>query len=305
MEPIVALALEKGVAKKTDDGAVIVDLTHEKLDEAVLIKSDGASTYLLRDLATIKYRKEHWDFWKNLYVVDVRQSHHFRQLFRVAELLGLEGVDESEHISYGFMKLPEGGVVSTRGGTGISLEKVLDEAVEKAAAVIKGKNPNLKDTDVVARRVGIGALKYFDLSHHRTSDIVFSWNRALSFEGNTGPYLQYTYARFESILRKAAVAPVIPAEAGIQLDQTERRLALAIMRLPEAITDALIVFSPHVLAGYLYDLAQIANEFYHSHPVMQEEDEQKRNLRLALVSAASTTMRQGLNLLGIDAPEEM
>ena len=139
MASIVELALEKNVAKKTDDGAVIADLTAEGLDDAVLIKSDGASTYLLRDLATIQYRKEHWNFWKNLYVVDVRQSHHLKQVFRVAELLGFDGLSSSldhlgrvsgmsEHVEYGFMKLPEGGAISTRGGTGISLEKVLDEA---------------------------------------------------------------------------------------------------------------------------------------------------------------------------------
>lgn len=313
MAPIMALALQKGIAKKTEDDAVIVDLTAEKLDEAVLIKSDGASTYLLRDLATIKYRKEQWHFWKNLYVVDVRQSHHFKQVFRVAELLGFEGVDESQHISYGFMKLPEGGAVSTRAGTGISLEKVIDQAVEKAAAIIKEKNPDLKNADAVSRAVGIGALKYFDLSHHRESDVIFLWDRALSFEGNTGPYLQYTYARLKSILRRAAVVPVIPAPdrgrrhapAEIQFDPLEHQILAAIARFPEAIEDALTIYSPHVLAGYLYDLAQIANEFYHSHPVMQEEDEQKKNLRLALVSAASTTLKQGLNLLGIDAPEEM
>jgi len=313
MASIVELALQNDRTKKTEDGAVIVDLTDENLDEAVLIKSDGASTYLLRDLATIQYRKKEWNFWKNLYVVDVRQSHHFKQVFRVAELLGFEGVGESQHVSYGFMKLPEGGAVSTRGGNVISLEKVIDEAEEKARAVIREKNPDLKGAVGIARQVGIGALKYFDLSHHRESDIVFSWDRALSFEGNTGPYLQYTYARLKSILRKSCVDVVIPAQslpptrsgAGIQFDETERRLALAIMRLPEAITDALAIFSPHILAGYLYDLAQIANEFYHSHPVLQEEDAQKKNLRLALVSAASTTLKQGLNLLGIEAPEEM
>lgn len=303
MQAIVELALQKGVAKKTEDGAIIVDLTAEKLDEAVLIKSDGASTYLLRDLATIRYRKEQWRFWKNLYVVDVRQSHHFKQVFRVAELLGFEGVGESEHVSYGFVKLPEG-MLSTRAGNVISLEKVLDEAVEKAREAIRAKNPDLADADSVSRAVGIGALKYFDLSHHRTSDIVFSWDRALSFEGNTGPYLQYTYARLKSILRKAGVKnPVLPKDA--KPDQLERQLAVLALRFPEAIEDALAIYSPHVLAAYLYDLAKIANEFYHSHPVMQEENEEKKNLRLTLITAVATTLKRGLYLLGIEAPEEM
>lgn len=315
MSAIVSLAFEKKVAKKTDDGAVILDLTGQGLDEAVLVKSDGASTYLLRDLATIKYRKEHWNFWKNLYVVDVRQSHHFKQVFRVAELLGLDGAGESAHIEYGFMSLPTG-AISTRAGNVISLEHVLDEAQTRARKIIAEKNPALKNADEVARIVGLGALKYFDLSHHRRSDIVFQWDAALSFEGNSGPYLQYTHARLKSILRKGAAVSVIPAPAapdhgrgqapaGIQLDLLEHRILASVLGFPEAIEDALADYTPNTLANYLYGLAKLANEFYHSHPVMQEQNEQRKNLRLALVVAVSQTLKQGLNLLGIDSPEEM
>src|SRR3989344_1813521 len=146
MPAIVDLALQKGVAKKTSEGAVIVDLTSDGLDEAALIKSDGASTYLLRDLATIKYRKEKWKFGKNLYVVDVRQSHHFQQVFRVVELLGFEGVGESEHIEFGFMTSKQG-ALSTRKGTAVSLDAVLDEAKERALKVIQEKNPDLKSKE--------------------------------------------------------------------------------------------------------------------------------------------------------------
>lgn len=326
MPPIVALALEKNIAQKKDDGAVVVDLNSEGLDDAVLIKSDGASTYLLRDLATIQYRQNQWHFWKNLYVVDVRQSHHFKQLFRVAELLGFEGVGASEHVSYGFIKTPQGGAISTRGGTGISLENVIDEAVEKARGIIWEKNPDLKNADEVARMVGIGALKYFDLSHHRESDIVFSWERALSFDGNTGPYLQYTYARLKSILRKAQVNKPPPsgrhserseesrelagflADArndAISIDPLEHQIIVTLLCFPEVIEDALTIWSPHILAGYLYALAQNANEFYHTHPVLNEPDAEKKNLRLALVVAVAETLARGLSLLGIETPEEM
>lgn len=304
MPPIVELALEKKIAKKTEEGAVIVDLTDEGLDEAVLIKSDGASTYLLRDLATIQYRKKQWNFWKNLYVVDVRQSHHFKQVFRVAELLGFDGAGESEHIEYGFMKLPEGNAISTRGGTGISLEKVLDEAEKRAAAVIAVKNPDIANAKEVAHMVGLGALKYFDLSHHRKSDITFEWDRALSFEGNTGPYLQYTHARLKSILRKSGVnAPQFPP--GIVFGLTERNLFTTLVRLPEAIEDGLAIRSPHILAGYMYELAVRANEFYHATPILAEADKEKKQFLLSLVFAASATLKRGLSLLGIDAPEEM
>ncbi|MDZ4286296.1 MAG: arginine--tRNA ligase, partial [Candidatus Sungbacteria bacterium] len=303
MPPIVEHALATGVAKKIEDGAVVVDLTHEGLDEAVLVKSDGATTYLLRDLATIKYRKEKWKFWKNLYVVDNRQSHHFRQVFRVAELLGFEGTRDSEHVELGFMKLPEG-AMSTRAGNVISLEAVLDEAEQRAYKVIKEKNPDLRDAEQVAKKVGLGAIKYFDLSHDRTSDIVFRWEDVLSFEGNTGPYIQYTYARFRSILRKAGeFTPVFSDH--MDLDSDSRGLLFHCLRLPEAMERVRDTWSPHLLAGFLFDLAQKANEFYHARPILSQKDEQKKLFLLMLVQMVILTLANGLYLLGIDAPEEM
>ena len=350
MPAIVEEALKKNIAKKIEDGAVVVDLTGEGLDEAILIKSDGASTYLLRDLATILYRKQKWNFWKNVYVVDNRQAHHFRQVFRVAKLLGYEGVGDSIHVDFGFMKLPEG-AMSTRKGNVIFLEKLIDEGVSRAKAVIKEKNPDLKNADDIARQVGLGAIKYFDLSHNRRSDITFRWDDALSFEGNTGPYLQYTHARLKSILRKAAMeSPTLalplqkregtntvflpplgeggrrqmslpPAgllhneldesnprdgeDGGVRLDSLEHRLLANVLRFPEAIEDALADYAPHVLAHYLYQLASLANEFYHSHPVLQEKDETIRGTRLAIVEGVALTLEAGLSLLGIDAPAEM
>lgn len=303
MQAITELALEKGVAKKTDDGAVMVDLRNEGLDEAVLIKSDGASTYLLRDLATIQYRKKQWDFLENLYVVDVRQFHHFEQVFHVAELLGLEGVGQSKHIEFGFMKLP-GGPMSTRAGTAISLESVLSEANSRARKVIEEKNPDLENKEQVAEMVGLGALKYFDLSHNRKSDIVFRWDEVLSFEGNTGPYLQYTHARLRSILRKIGQERRSQIKE-VEIDLLEHRFIAMLFRFPEVIEDSLAEFFPNILADYLYKLASLVNEFYHSHPVMQEPDRSKKRLRVEMVSAAALTLAKGLQLLGIAAPEEM
>jgi len=304
MPSIVLLALTKGVAKKTEDGAVIVDLTEDGLDEAILVKSDGATTYLLRDLATIQYREASYDFWKNLYVVDNRQSHHFRQVFRVAELLGLEGVGASEHIEFGFMKLPEG-AMSTRQGNVILLEAVLDEAERRARAVIYEKNPNLNNIDEVAKQIGLGAIKFFDLSHNRRSDIVFRFEDALSFEGKTGPYIQYTYARLKSILRKSMdeTGDSFPQE--ILFDADERELLLHCVRIPETIQRVIDAWLPHMLVDHLFELAQSANEFYHSHPILIEQDKDKRRALLMIVRAVATTLAQGLYLLGIDAPEEM
>ena len=305
MPRIVSEALERGVAKKKDDGAVVVDLTHENLDEAILAKSDGASTYLLRDLATIKYRKEHWKFSQNLYVVDVRQSHHFRQLFRVAELFGFEGVGESKHIEFGFMSLP-GGAMSTRKGNVINLGGLIQQAGFKAAQVIREKNPALYESSNLGEirdAIALGAIKYFDLSHHRKSDIVFRWESALTFEGNTGPYLQYTHARLKSILRKAGDKS--SAASFITLTPIEHSLLVTILRFPEVIEDTLKDYTPNTLANYLYILAGRVNEFYHSHPVIQETHVGKQAFRLKLVEAASQTIKNGLRLLGIDAPEEM
>jgi len=306
MPPIVEEALAKGVAAKKDDGAVMVDLSAEGLDEAVLMKSDGASTYLLRDLATIKRAKKELGFSKNIYVVDVRQAHHFRQVFRVSELLGFEGAGESVHAAFGFMTLPEG-AMSTRKGTAISLDAVLDEAEERARAVIAEKNPGLTNADAIAKAVGVGALKYFDLSHHRKSDVVFRWEEALSFDGNSGPYLQYTHARLKSILRKVGEENTgsIKNIENIEIDGLERRLFAAALRLPEEIEDALVDYVPSRLANYLFHLAKLANEFYHSHPVSQETDEGRRSIRIALVALVALTLSQGLDLLGIQAPEEM
>ncbi|OGZ47254.1 MAG: arginine--tRNA ligase [Candidatus Ryanbacteria bacterium RIFCSPHIGHO2_02_FULL_45_13b] len=310
MPHIVEEALKKDIVVHKEDGAILVDLTKEKLDEAVLIKSDGASTYLLRDLATIKYRQEKWVFWKNIYVVDVRQSHHFRQLFRVAELLGYEGVGTSEHVEFGFMKLPEG-AISTRKGTAIALDALLDEAEKRALAVIREKNPDLPHVDEVAKQVGMGAVKYFDLSHNRKSDIMFEWEKVLSFEGNTGPYIQYTHARLKSILRKGgfdleAELPFGSSASQVSvLEDLEHKLIVIVLRFPDAISEAITIRSPHVLAAYLYELASIANEFYHTVSVLQEKDEQKRALRAVIVTVTATTLHNGLELLGIEAPEEM
>lgn len=306
MPKIVALALEKDVAKRAVDGAVVVDLTVEKLDEAILIKSDGASTYLLRDLATIQHRKGEYNFFRNLYVVDVRQSHHFKQVFRVAELLGFEGVGESEHVEFGFMTSPEG-AFSSRKGTAISLDAVLEEAYGKAFAVIKEKNPGLENAVKVAEVVGLGALKYFDLSHHRKSDVVFRWEGALSFEGNTGPYLQYTHARLKSILRNVDefFIPDPEITGNSEMDKLEHRLLATLLRLPEVIEDALKDFMPNTLANYLFLFAQQVNEFYHSHPVLKEPDQTKLLFRKDLVRAFAINIKNTLGLLGIEAPEEM
>ena len=303
MPGIAALALKRAVAIKDEEGAVYADLEGRGLGRGILLKSDGASTYLLRDLATIQHRLRKWKFYRNLYLVDVRQAHHFRQLFAIAEILGWGEAAASVHISYGFMSLPEG-KMSTRKGNVIPLEEVLDDVERRAREVIAEKNPGLEKRDEVARAIGLGAIKYFDLSHYREGNVVFDREKALAFEGNTGPYIQYTHARLRSILRKRNQELRIKNQ-GTELDKIEKELIVDILRLPEIVEDALAGYAPSVLANYVYCLSQKANEFYHSHPVLQEADAGKRALRLTLVEGVAIALKRGLYLLGIEAPEEM
>jgi arginyl-tRNA synthetase len=303
LKDIVKFAMEEGVAKKQSDGSVVVDLADKNLDQAVLLKSDGASTYLLRDLATIIFFKKGRGFEKNLYVVDDRQAHHFKQVFEVAERLGYSKPLENEHIKFGFMSLPEG-ALSTRRGAVAKAEDLIQEVSESAEKVIEEKNSELKNKKEVAKRVALGALKFFDLRHHRESNIIFRKEEALSFEGATGPYLQYAYARLMSVLKKAEIKDSGDWIGG-EMAEVERRLAMLTIRLPEELEKGVVERAPNIVANYLLNLAQTANEFYHSSPVMKETDLGKKVMRLDLIRATTITLKEGLELLGIKPQEEM
>jgi arginyl-tRNA synthetase len=307
--PVILKRLEKAdLLVIGETGEKYVDLEKYGLGRLICVKSDGGTTYEMRDLATLAYRydelaKEQMSelAW-NLYVVDTRQAHDFKQVFKTMELLGYD-ISKSKHVDFGFMSLPEG-AISTRKGNAISLETLVEEAKKRALEIIKQKNPDLKNKEQVAEQVALAAIKYGDLKHNRKSDIVFDWDTALSFEGDTGPYLQYTYARLCSILRK------VGERLGKNLDevligQAEVAMLRKLALFPDKITDAAIEFLPSILAEYLFELAGVANGFYQSSPVMQEKDKKVRSLRLALVAAAVSVLKIGLGLLGIEAPEEM
>ena len=290
----------KGVLKESQ-GAQIVDLEEQGLGIAVIVKSDGGTTYLLRDLATFIFVREQ-GFGKHLYVVDSRQSQHYRQLFAILKLLGKMEEGEGVHIDYGFMSF-KGSALSTRKGNMILAEDVLEQARDKVKKIIEEKNPDLKDKEQVVDAVAKGALKYFDLSHNRHSDIEFDWDQALDFEGNTGPYLQYTHARLSSIIRKAGNSK--PETQNSELTDTERRLLFALTIFDEKVLESLQDYLPNIFANYLYEVATLANKFYHESPVIQEEDENKKQFRLFLVDSSRKVLEKGLDLLGIKAPEEM
>jgi len=307
MPKIVVELKAKGFLKESQ-GAQIVDLENQGLGIALIVKSDGGTTYLLRDLATFIYRKS-LGFQKQLYVVDVRQAHAFQQLFAILKLLGHMKDGEATHIDYGFMSF-KGEVLSTRKGNMVLAEDVVATAEEKVAKIIAEKNPNLADKNYVIKSVAQGALKYFDLSHNRHSDIEFDWDKALDFEGDSGPYLQYAHARLSSILRKFQITndkfqTNSNFQIPISITSTERQVLFQSSILPEVAADAVKDFMPNVLANYLYNFAQLLNKFYHESPVIAEKDEKVKNFRLGLIAKARSTLGKGLDLLGIEALEEM
>lgn len=310
MPAVLQLLEDKGLVTIGETGEKYVDLEDDGLGRCILVKSDGATTYHLRDFATYIYRKNEFDFYRNLYIVDVRQSHHFRQLFRVLDKAGFPAETDSAHLEFGFMSLPEG-AISTRKGTTISLENLISEAEKRALAIIEEKNPDLADKEMVAKKVALAAIKYFDLSHNRSTEIVFTWDNALSFEGNTGPYLQYTHARINGINRKYKFEnhsdKLINWTATLRNDgnDIDTDVIRKLIKFPEMVESVANQYLPNLLCSYLFELSQTFNSFYESNPVISAETDDLKDLRLGIARATAQVLKNGLNLLGIEAPEEM
>jgi arginyl-tRNA synthetase len=294
-----------------DEGAMIVRLDDYNMPPALIIKTDGATLYHTRDITASLYRKRTYDFDKCIYVVDYAQNLHFAQWFKVVELMGYEWAHKLEHVAFGRVSM-EGGGFSTRKGNAIWLEDVLTQAIEKTLAIIDEKNPNLPNKEEVARQVGVGAIVFNDLRTNRIKDVIFSWEEILNFEGETGPYVQYTLARACSLFRKTALKY---GEASVDLSQVDVDLselcgpeAQTVLKeiyvFPQRIRLAMEKLEPSFISRYLVDLAQAFNRFYHECPIVID-DEQVRNARLALVQATVTTLRNGLRLIGLAAPEEI
>ncbi len=303
MRPLVAELAEKKIAERSD-GALVIRLDEFNLPPALVQKSDGASLYLTRDIANLRYRLAKYKPAKILYVVGNEQSLAFEQLFAIAKKIGL-GRAELTHVKYGLVLGEAGKKFSTRRGETLPATEVIAKAVDLARAVVEEKARDLADEekDAVAEAVALGALKYNDLKENRTTDIVFDWGRMLDFTGDSGPYLQYTFARLSSILRKA---PKVVARDFSLLDAAaELALMRKIFEFPDAVRTAGEHYATSILAAYLYELAVAANKFYETTPVLQEEDEGRRKERLALVATAARTLRDGLALLGIRTPEKI
>jgi arginyl-tRNA synthetase len=301
MGPIIDDVKKKGISEE-DQGMLIVRMEGD-LPPCILRKSDEASTYALRDLAAIKYRFDTYKPDKVLYVVAQQQTLHFIQVFAVAKKLGFDN-DKLEHISFGMMRLPDG-KMSTRKGKIIFMEDVLDRAVEDVAKIIQDKNPELKDKARVAEQVGIGAVFFAYLMNDRIKDFEFSWDRMLDFEGDTGPYVQYTHARACSVLRKAKEEVSVDANLSVLNAKSEYELVTMLERFPDIVASVLHDYKPHILSQYLLRLSHQFNEFYHDCPIITAENDELRKARLLLCDCARQALQNGLGLLGIASPQEM
>lgn len=295
---------EKGLLTESD-GAKVVDLSEDNMPPCLILKRDGATLYATRDIAAALYRKDTFNFDKCLYVVAYQQDLHFRQWFRVVEKMGYDWAKQLVHVAFGMVSF-EGESLSTRKGHVIYLDELLDRAVEKALAIIEQKSPDLENKEEVARQVGIGAVIYTDLSNNRIKDIDFWWDRALNFDGETGPYVQYTHARCCSLLRKAADAGIVPdAGDGSALADEEARALLALLgRFPVVVEEAANKYEPSMITRYVTQLAGAYNKYYYEHRIL-DEDAAASAARVRMTQAVRDVIRRGLYLIGIEAPERM
>ena len=302
LEGVVQDALAKGVAKESD-GAIVIPI--EGYEAPLIIrKSDGAYLYPTTDIAAIRERIKNWNPDVILYVVGNEQSLHFEQLFKAVKKLGIVDKQELVHVKFGLMLGEDMKKFSTRAGKTVSLFDLLQEAIARAKKVVDEKQPDLSEAEreEIAKVVGIGAVKYNDLSQNRQSDIAFNWDRMLNFEGNSGPYLQYAYARLKSILRKAE--KLSTCDVANLKDETELQVILRLQQFPDVIEGITKNYFPHHLTDYLYTLAKDVNAMYATVQVLKAEDAE-RNARLALIAAAAQTLKTGLDLLGIKTVEQM
>ena len=301
LKDVVSEALRKKIAVKSE-GAIVIFIEGDEIP-FIIQKSDGAYLYATTDIATVKYRVKKFKVDSILYVVGNEQTFHLSQLFNAVRKMGIVKNQELAHIKFGLILNEDMKRLSTRAGKHISLESLLKEAIIRAKKIIEEKNPylNLKEKEKIANIVGIGAVKYNDLSQNRQSDIAFNWDKMLNFEGNSGPYLQYTYARLKSILRKSDFKKF---DSKYLNKKIEMDLILKLEEFSSVIEKITINYFPHYLADYLFGLAKLTNSFYQSSPVLKAEKGIKE-ARLALIKAVAETLKTGLNLLGIEAPEKM
>ena len=300
---------DKGLLQESN-GAQVVDLEAYKLGTALIKKSDGSSLYITRDIAAAVYRKENYDFYKNIYVVATQQNLHFQQLFKIIELMGYDWANQCVHVPFGMVRLEEG-TMSTRHGRVVFLEDVLNGAIEKTREIIEEKNPNIENLEEITSQVGIGAVVFNELSNNRIKDYTFKWDQILNFDGETGPYVQYTHARCASLLRKAGEDIVAKAQDPKNVDfallaksDSAYELTKLIYAFPGVVEQAGEKYEPSIITRHIIDIAQCFNKFYHDEHIIVD-DEVEKTSKIALVIATKRVIATGIGLLGMKAPERM
>lgn len=308
MDTVIERLKERSLLEESE-GAHIVDLSSKDLSPALIMKKDGSTLYITRDIAAAIYRKEHYDFYKNIYVVASQQNLHFQQWMAIVEMMGYDWAKDCVHVPFGLVSL-EDGTMSTRHGRVVFLIDVLNKAIEQTREIIMEKNVNTDNVDITASQVGIGAVIFNELSNGRIKDYVFSWDKVLNFDGETGPYVQYTHARAASVLRNAGIDTDGPlnalGDADMKYISSDNAYALTreIYAFPSVIQEAAEKYEPSIVTRHVVNVAQSFNRFYHNEHILVD-DEQERKAKLLLTFAAKQTIKNGLLLLGMQVPERM
>ncbi len=307
MQPVVDELKAKGLLVESQ-GAQVVKLDEYGMPPCIILKSDGTSLYATRDMAAAIYRKQTYDFYKCLYVVAYQQNLHFRQFFKVLELMGKEWAKDLVHVAYGMVSLEEG-TMSTRKGNVVFLEDVINRCIEKAYEIISEKNPSLQgeEKQKISTQVGVGAVIFGALYNSKIKDIVFSYDKVLNFDGETSVYVQYTCARAKSVLQKAKEqgAGAEDYKIDFELNEAETDLAKSLEKFPDTVKEAAEKYEPSFIARYAVDLSQKFNKFYFDCKILAAEDENRKKFRLALTSAAAQALKNAFALLGISMPDRM
>ncbi len=293
---------QKGIVEESE-GALIVDLEEYDMPPALIMKKDGSTLYTTRDVAAALYRKKHYDFYKNIYVVGSQQNLHFKAWIKIIELMGYDWAKDCIHVPFGMVSLEEG-TLSTRKGRVVFLEDVLNKAIESTRKIIEERNPGLEDKENVAKQIGIGAILFQELFNQRIKDYTFNWEKTLSFEGETGPYVQYTHARANSLLEKGEFKESNEISFAELSGEDEINIIRMIYDFPNVIISSMEKNEPFFITRQIVEIAKAFNTFYNSKQIIVENEEIK-NARLSLVYATKTVIKVGLSLLGIEAPNKM
>ena len=302
MDAVVEELKEKHLLKESE-GAMIVDLEDKNMPPCLIIRKDGGTLYATRDITAALYRKKTYNFDKCLYLTALDQNLHFAQWFEVIHKMGYDWYKDLIHVPFGLVSL-DSGKLSTRHGHVVLMEDLLNQACAETKRIIEEKNPDLENKDAVSKQVGIGAVIFNDLFNTRIKDVVFSWERMLNFDGETGPYVQYTHARSCSILKRADDFSLKNVDFTVLSDEASLDVCKLLESFPDKIRDAAEKCEPYIVTRHLVAIAQAFNKFYHDNPILSSEAEVKK-ARLAVVVAVEIVLKEGLALLGISAPEQM